>query len=101
MAGSARAATTAAPSRATMSLGVPFGAHREYQVEKYAPGTPASSTVGMPGAASSTASTGCASRRAFRARGAVRCSPPLHTGQGLTRGLLLPVRPPVGADDPA
>jgi hypothetical protein len=37
-------------SRATMSLGVPFGAHRENQVERYAPGTPASSTVGMPGA---------------------------------------------------
>jgi hypothetical protein len=35
-----------------VALGVPFGAHREYQVEKYAPLTPASSTVGMLGAAS-------------------------------------------------
>jgi hypothetical protein len=28
-------------------------------------------------------------------------SPPLHTGRGLTRGLLLPVRPCLGAGDPA
>jgi hypothetical protein len=32
---------------------------------------------------------------------AAAASPPLNAGQGLSRRLLLPVRPPVGADDPA
>jgi hypothetical protein len=36
-----------------------------------------------------------------RHRGACGDTSPLHTGQGLARGLLLPVRPRVGADDPA
>jgi hypothetical protein len=51
-AGSARAAATAVLSLATISFGVFFGAHSQSHVEKYAPGTPASSAVGMLGAAS-------------------------------------------------
>jgi hypothetical protein len=51
-AGSAIASTAAAFSLPMMSLGVPLGAHNETQDVKYAPAAPASSTVGMLGAAS-------------------------------------------------
>ena len=51
VAGSASVSTTAALSLATMSLGVPFGIQKPHHSEMWKPGKPASSTVGMSGAA--------------------------------------------------
>src|SRR5262245_65748982 len=51
--GSASASMAAVVSLPMASCGVPFGTHIPYQVEMYTPGAPASSTVGMSGAAAS------------------------------------------------
>src|SRR5262249_19237889 len=49
--GSANAWATALLSLISMGLGVPLGAHMPDQTETWRPGTPASSTVGISGAA--------------------------------------------------
>src|SRR5262245_37714147 len=51
--GSASASMAAVVSLRMASCGVPLGTHSPYQVEMYTPGAPASSTVGMSGAAAS------------------------------------------------
>src|SRR5262249_13771387 len=50
-AGSAKASTIAAFSLPMTLLGVPLGAQYAYQCEMWSPASPASSTVGIPGAA--------------------------------------------------
>ena len=52
-AGSARASTTAALSLAITLLGAPLGTHSPHHREMWNPGRPASSTVGISGAAAS------------------------------------------------
>src|SRR6185503_4775730 len=51
--GSSRARTAASLSLATMSFGVPLGAQNACQNEKWNPGNPASSVVGISGAVAS------------------------------------------------